>query len=92
MAISGDFLLWIQPTITNISTGIKCSNKLTLDKSGMLCHVVAITIFSFLYNKEIVDHICIDFSAENDWKLLVAAAKAGCNALSAITELGKLSV
>ncbi len=53
----------------------------------MLFHVVAITIFLLLYNNEISDQICIDFSAENGLKLPVAAAKASCNALSAITEL-----
>ncbi len=34
--------------------------------------------------------MCIDFSAENGRKLPVAAAKARCNALSAITELSLL--
>ncbi len=33
-----------------------------------------------------MDQICIDFTAENGRKLPVAAAKARCNALSAITE------
>ncbi len=43
-------------------------------------------IFLLLYNNEISDQICIDFSAEKGRKLPVAAAKAHCNALSAINE------
>ncbi len=39
-----------------------------------------------LYNNEISDQICTDFSTENGRKLHVAAAKARCNALSAIIE------
>ncbi len=46
-----------------------------------------LTIFLLLYNNEISDQICIDFSAESDQNLPVVAAKASCNALSAITEL-----
>ncbi len=39
-----------------------------------------------LYHNEISDQICIDFSGENNGKLPVAAAKACCDVLSAITE------
>ncbi len=57
-----------------------------LDNSGLLFHTVAINNVLLLYNNEISNQICIDFSAENGRKLPVAAAKACCNTLSAITE------
>ncbi len=38
--------------------------------------------FLLLYYNEISDQICIDFRAENGWKLPVAAAKARCNTQS----------
>ncbi len=59
---------------------------LILNNSGELFQVVTINKLLLLYNNEISDQICIDFSAEKIQKLPVAAAKACCNALSAITE------
>ncbi len=82
MPISGRFL-----HLTNISTAIKCSNKLILNNSGVLFHVGAINNVLLLYNNDISDQICIDISAEKDQNLPVVATKAICNALSAITEL-----
>ncbi len=85
------FSVGLTSYITNISTSIKYSNTLILDNLGMLFHVVVgITILLLLYNNEISDQICIDCSAGKGRKLPVAAAKACCNALSAITECGIL--
>ncbi len=47
------------------SVGLKCSNKFILDNSGVLFHVVTIIIVLLLYNNEISNQICIDFSVEN---------------------------
>ncbi len=80
--------VYVQPPITNISTGQKCSNKLILHNSLVLFRVVTINNLLLLYNNEITVQICIDFSAENARKLPLAAAKASCNALSAITDWG----
>ncbi len=74
--------MWVYHTIANISTGNFFSNKLILHNLGVLQ-----TIFLLLYNNEISDQICIDFSAEINQKLSMTDAKASCNALSAITEL-----
>ncbi len=76
----------VKPPITNISTGKKCPNKLILHNSWVLFHVVVINKLLLLYNKDISNQICIDFIAEINQKLSVAA-KGSCNALSAITEL-----
>ncbi len=67
MAISGDFLYWIQckfnTTITHISTSIKYSNRLILDNLGG-----ALSFYCFITMKLAIKYV--DFSPGNcRWRL-----------------------